>query len=109
MTWLLLFLAIICETIGTSALKESNGFKHVVPSIVVVVGYFSAFFFLSLALKSMPLAVAYAVWSGVGITLIALVGWIYYKEILDIPAIIGILFIVAGVTIMNVFSKSITH
>jgi small multidrug resistance pump len=108
-TWLWLFLAIISDGGGTGALNATNGFKNVVPSITAVAGYIGAFFFLSLVLKSMPVAVAYTIWSGVGTILVALISWIYYKQILDIPAIIGILFIVVGVIIMNVFSKSITH
>jgi small multidrug resistance pump len=108
-TWVLLFLAIVFETIGTSALKAANGFKNLVPSIIVAVGYVGAFYFLSLVLKTMPVAVAYAMWSVVGIILVALISWVYYKQPLDIPAIIGILLIVAGVIIMNIFSKSITH
>jgi small multidrug resistance pump len=108
-TWLLLFLAITSEVIATSVLKATNGFKNVVPSIITVAGYISAFFFLSLVLKSMSVAVAYAIWSGVGIILVALISWIYYKQTLDASAIIGILFIIAGVIIINIFSKSITR
>jgi small multidrug resistance pump len=107
--WLFLFVAIISETIGTSALKATDGFKNIVPAIITFAGYMSSFFFLSLVLKTIPVAMAYAIWSGVGIVLISLVSWFYYKQILDIPAIIGILLIVTGVIVINLFSKSIPH
>lgn len=108
-TWLFLLTAIVFEVVGTSALKSSNGFTRFWPSSVVVGGYAAAFYFLSLTLKTIPVGVAYAVWSGVGTTLIVLVGWFFMGQRLDIGAIVGVLFIVLGVVILNVFSTSIAH
>ena len=107
--WVLLSLAIISEVIGTSALKSAAGFTRFWPSIIVVAGYASAFYFLSLTLKTIPVGVAYAIWSGAGTTLIALIGWIFIGQKLDIPAVVGILLIVLGVIVLNVFSKSVAH
>ena len=109
MNWLFLIMAIISESIATNSLKATNGFTNIVPSIIALAGYGSVLFFLSLAIRTIPVGVAYATWSGVGIILIALVSWGYHKQTLDVPAIIGIGFIIAGVVIMNVFSKSIIH
>jgi small multidrug resistance pump len=107
--WLFLAIAIVSETIATSALKASDGFSRLVPSVAVVAGYGIAFYFLSLTLRTIPVGVAYAVWSGVGIMLISLVGWIVYGQKLDAAAIAGMALIVAGVVVMNVFSKSAAH
>jgi small multidrug resistance pump len=107
--WLFLLIAIISETIATTALKAINGFTNIIPLVITVAGYVTAFFFLSLVLKGIPVAIAYAIWSGLGIVLIALISRLYYKQTLDIPAIMGIMFIIAGVVIMNVFSKNIRH
>ncbi len=107
--WFLLSIAIISEVVGTSALKSAEGFTHFWPSVGVVAGYASAFYFLSLTLKTIPVGVAYAIWSGAGTTLIALIGWIFIGQKLDIPAVVGILLIVLGVVVLNVFSKSIAH
>ena len=79
------------------------------PSLIVAVGYSSAFYFLSLTLKTIPVGMAYAIWSGVGIALITLIGWVVFKQNLDMPAIFGILLIVAGVIVMYSFSESIAH
>jgi small multidrug resistance pump len=107
--WLTLGLAILAEVIATSALKASDGFSHLWPSVVVIVGYGIAFFCLSLTLRQMPLGIAYAVWSGAGTALIALIGVAIYRQKLDLPAIIGIALIVAGVLVLNLFSKSNAH
>lgn len=107
--WFFLLLAIISEVAGTSALKSAEGFTRFWPSAVVVAGYSSAFYFLSLTLKTIPVGVAYAIWSGVGTALIALIGWIFIGQKLDIPAVAGILLIVLGVVVLNVFSKSVAH
>ena len=109
MQWLFLFIAIISEVIGTSALKASEGFSRLWPSVIVVAGYGSAFYCLSLTLQTIPIAVAYAIWSGAGITLIALIAAFVYGQSLDFPAIVGIALIVAGVVVLNLFSKSISH
>ena len=94
---------------ATSALKASESFSRFWPSLVVVVGYALAFYFLSLTLKSIPVAVAYAVWSGVGIALIAIIGWLLFGQALDLPGIVGITLIVAGVLVLNLFSKTSGH
>jgi small multidrug resistance pump len=107
--WLLLGIAIVAETIATSALKSSEGFSRLVPSAIVLVGYGVAFYFLSLTLRSMPIGIAYAVWSGVGIVLITVVGWAVFGQKLDLPALLGMGMIVAGVVVMNVFSKAGAH
>lgn len=107
--WGYLSLAILAEVIATSALKASSGFTQLVPSIVVIAGYGTAFYCLSLALRSVPLGVAYAIWSGAGTALIALIGVVLYKQKLDPAAIVGIGLIVAGVLVLNLFSRSATH
>jgi small multidrug resistance pump len=103
--WLFLAIAIVSEVIATSALKASAGFTRPLPSLVVVLGYGVAFYFLSLTLKTVPVGVAYAIWSGAGVALIALIGWAFLGQRLDAPAIIGLGLIVAGVVVINVFSK----
>ena len=104
-----LFIAIVSETIATSALKSSEGFSRLWPSVLVVVGYSAAFYFLALTLRTIPVGVAYAIWSGVGVVLIALAGWLIHGQRLDAPALIGMALIVAGVVVMNVFSKTGGH
>ncbi|HEY9380262.1 MAG TPA: SMR family transporter, partial [Burkholderiales bacterium] len=107
--WILLAVAIVSEVIGTSALKASEGFSRLWPSAIVIVSYTAAFYFLSLTLKTLPVGVAYAIWSGVGIVLIALIAWGLYGQALDLPAIIGMMLIVAGVVVLNLFSKTVSH
>jgi small multidrug resistance pump len=107
--WIFLSLAILSEVIATSSLKAAEGFTRFWPSLVVVIGYLLAFYFLSLTLKTIPVGIAYAIWSGVGTVLIAVIGWLFLEQSLDMPAIIGLLLIVAGVLIINVFSKTISH
>jgi len=107
--WIYLGIAIVSEVIGTSALNASAGFSRLWPSLVVIAGYAVAFYCLSLALKSIPVGVAYAIWSGVGVALIALVGWVIFGQALDAPAVIGIALIVAGVVVLNVFSRTSVH
>ena len=109
MHWLYLAIAIVAEVTATSFLRASDGFTRLVPSIVVMIGYGLAFFFLSLTLKDIPVGVGYAIWSGVGVTLIATIGWIFLGQKLDAPAIVGMALIVAGVVVMNQFSKKVTH
>ena len=109
MKWIYLALAIIAEVIATSALKSSEGFTKLTSSLLVLVGYSISFFFLSLVLKNIPIGLAYAIWSGVGIVLIALIGYFKFQQSLDLAAIIGIAFIMVGVIIINVFSRSISH
>ncbi len=105
--WLYLSVAIVAEVIGTSFLKSSEGFTRLGPSLVVVVSYILAFYFLALTLKTLPVGVAYAVWAGAGVALIALAGYLFFGQTLDLPAIFGIGLIVAGVMVINVFSGSI--
>ncbi len=106
MAWLYLAVAILAEVVATSALKAAEGFTRPGPTAVVAVGYGIAFYFLSLALRGMPIGVAYAVWSGVGIVLISLIGWRLYGQVLDAPALAGIALIVAGVLVLKLWSKS---
>jgi small multidrug resistance pump len=108
-TYLLLGLAIVAEVIATSALKASAGFTRLGPSLLTVAGYGLAFWLLSLTLRQLPTGVVYAIWSGVGIVLITLVGWLWFKEPLDAPALIGLGLIIAGVAVLNLFSKSVPH
>lgn len=107
--WLILGIAIVSEVIATSALKASDGFTRLLPSVIVVVGYGIAFYCLALVLRTLPVGIVYAIWSGVGVALIALVGWLLYGQTLDLPAIVGIGLIVAGVAVLNVFSKTVAH
>ncbi len=107
--WVFLSVAIVSEVIATSALKASEGFTRLWSTLVVVAGYLSAFYFLSLTLKTIPVGVAYAIWSGVGVVLITLIAWVYFKQALDTPAIIGLSLIIAGVIVLNVFSKTVNH
>lgn len=107
--WVFLSIAIISEVIATSCLKASEGFTRFWPSVVVVIGYLLAFYLLSLTLKTIPVGIAYAVWSGVGIVLIAMVGWLFLGQKLDMPAIIGLAFIITGVMVINIFSRAIAH
>ena len=107
--WIYLGIAIVSEVIATSALKATDGFSRVVPSVAVLIGYAVSFYFLSLTLRFIPVGVAYAIWSGVGIFLISVVGWLFYKQSLDMPAILGLTLIAAGVMVLNLFSKSVAH
>ncbi|WP_079667922.1 DMT family transporter [Soonwooa buanensis] len=106
---LYLLIAIAFEIIATTYLKKSEEFTKLAPSIVTVVGYGVAFYFLSLSLRTIPVGIAYAIWSGVGIVLITLVGILVFKQTPDLPAIIGLLFIIIGVAIINIFSKMNAH
>jgi multidrug transporter EmrE-like cation transporter len=99
----------VAEVIGTSALKASEGFTRLLPSVVVVLGYAVAFYCLSLVLKTVPVGIAYAVWSGLGIVLITLVAFVVYGQKIDLPGLIGMGLIVAGVVVLNVFSKATVH
>ncbi|MCR6628742.1 MAG: multidrug efflux SMR transporter [Magnetospirillum sp.] len=107
--WFYLAVAIASEVVATSALKGTQGFTRLGPSMLVVAGYASAFYFLSLTLRSIPVGVAYAVWSGVGIVLVAAVGWLMYGQKLDLPAMLGMALIIAGILVMNLFSKTSGH
>ncbi|WP_376695532.1 DMT family transporter [Wenzhouxiangella sp. EGI_FJ10305] len=107
--WLYLSIAIVAEVVGTSFLKSAEGFTKLAPSVVVVVSYTIAFFFLGLALKTLPVGIAYAIWAGVGVALIALVGYAVFGQPLDAPAIVGMALIIAGVVVINVFSRTVAN
>lgn len=107
--WLLLSMAIGSEVIATSALRLADGFTRPFPSLVALVGYMASFFCLSLALRTIPLGIAYAIWCGVGLVLISLVGTLLYKQTLDWPAVIGIALIGTGVLVISLFSSAMTH
>ena len=107
--YLFLLIAILFETIATSALKGSEQFTKPFPSVITVVGYIGAFYFLSLTLKTIPVGIAYAIWSGIGIILITLVGMFVFKQVPDLPAIIGLSLIIIGVVVINVFSTTSAH
>ena len=104
-----LAIATIAEVIATSALKSSEGFTKLGASLIVIIGYMVAFYFLSLVLKTVPIGIAYAIWAGMGIVLVAIVGAILFKQIPDLAALLGMAFIIAGILIMHFFSKSISH
>jgi len=108
-SYLLLALAIICEVIATSALAKSDGFTKLVPSIIVVVGYGAAFWLLSFPIKTIPVGIVYAIWSGMGIVLITLVSWLWFRQSLDVAAMLGLFLIMAGVLVINLFSTSVSH
>ncbi|WP_372342643.1 DMT family transporter [Paraburkholderia megapolitana] len=105
----LLAIAIVAEVIATSALRASEGFTRLVPAVLVVIGYGISFYCLSLTLRSVPVGIVYAIWSGVGIVLITLVAMVMYRQVPDLPAIAGLGLIVAGVVVLNLFSKMQAH
>ncbi len=109
MQYIYLLIAILAEVLATSALKASEEFTRLFPSLLVVFGYFVAFYFLMLTLRDIPLGIAYAIWSGLGICIVTVVGYVIYKQALDIAAIIGIGFIVLGVITIQLFSNSSAH
>lgn len=109
MNWVYLIVAIVAEVIGTTALKAADGFTKPIPSVIVVLAYATAFYFLSLTLKTMPVGLIYAIWSGVGVVLICLVAWLLFGQTLDLPAMIGIGMIVGGVVVINMFSSASPH
>jgi small multidrug resistance pump len=109
MSYLYLAIAIIAEVIATSSMKASEQFTRLVPSVVVVLGYACASFFLSLVLKTIPVGIVYAVWSGLGIVLVALVAAVLYRQVPDWPCALGMALIIAGVVVINLFSKTAVH
>ncbi len=109
MNFVYLGIAIVAEVIGTSALKASESFTKLVPAAVTLIAYGVAFYFLALTLKTIPVGIAYAIWSGLGIVLISVVGWFLFRQALDVPALIGLALIIAGVLVINLFSKSVAH
>lgn len=109
MPYLFLAIAVVSEVIATSMLKSTEGFTRLIPSLGVTAGYVCAFYFLSLTLRTMPVGIAYAIWAGVGVALVAAVAWLVHGQRLDLPAVIGMALIIAGVVILNLFSKSVSH
>lgn len=109
MKYLFLGLAIVLEVVGSSFMKASNGFTKLLPTTITIVAYVACFFFFSQALKSINLGIAYAIWGGLGIVLTAMISVVVFKQNLDTPAIIGMFLIVAGVFVLNFFSKSTIH
>ncbi len=109
MTYIYFAAAIVSEVVATSALKASEEFTKLIPSLIVIIGYCISFYLVTLVLRTIPIGITYAIWSGIGIVLIAIVGAILYKQIPDIPAVIGMGLIIAGIVIINVYSKTIVH
>jgi small multidrug resistance pump len=109
MGYVYLAIAILAEVIATTALKAADGFRNPAPSLLVVVGYATAFYFLSLVLKSIPVGIAYAIWSGLGIVLITLIAALVYRQIPDGAAILGMALIIAGVAVISLFSHTAAH
>ena len=109
MHWTYLAIAIVTAVIATSALKATAGFTRVAPAIIVVLGYGVSFYCLALTLRTVPVGLTYAIWSGVGIVLISLIGFVVYRQTLDAAAIAGIVLIIAGVLVINLFSRSMPH
>ena len=107
--WLAIGIAIIAEVIATTSLKASKEFTLLIPSTIVVIGYGVAFYFMTISLRVLPIGIMYAIWSGTGIVLVSLLGWVVYKQTLDIPALLGLGLIVAGVLVINLFSTSVSH
>jgi len=108
-TYVYLFSAIILEVIGTSALQASQQFTRLVPVVVMALCYAASFFLLAQALRVLPVGIAYAIWSGLGIVLISSVGFFWFRQPLDLPAVVGLSLIVAGVVVVNLFSKAVGH
>ncbi|MEX0371127.1 MAG: multidrug efflux SMR transporter [Tateyamaria sp.] len=104
-----LIVAVAAETIGTTALQASNQFTRVGPTLLVVLAYGFAFYFLGIALKYIPVGIAYALWSGLGIVLIALIGFAVFGQRLDLPAVFGLAMIIGGIIVIQLFSKTATH
>lgn len=106
LSYLFLAIAIIAEVIGTTAMKETRGWSEFAPVMIVIIGYGVSFYFLGVVLQDIPLGLAYAIWSGGGIVLLALIGWLRYGQQPDLPAALGIACIMAGIVIINLFSKT---
>ena len=108
-SYLALGIAIVAEVIATTALKASDSFTRLLPSLIVVAGYGIAFYFLTVTLKTIPIGITYAIWSGLGIVLITLSSYVVYRQTIDLPGLLGMALIIAGVVVLNVFSKSVVH
>ncbi|MDL0431763.1 SMR family transporter [Marinobacter sp. TBZ242] len=108
-SWIFLGIAIVAEVVATTGLKASEGFTRLWPSLLVIAGYTVAFYFLSHTLKEIPVGLAYAIWAGLGIVLVAFIGWAVYGQVLDAASVIGMALIISGVVVINVFSKATLH
>ena len=108
-SYLALGIAIVAEVIATTALKASDSFTRLLPSLIVVAGYAIAFYCLTLTLKTIPIGITYAIWSGLGIVLITISSYVVYRQTIDLPGLLGMALIIAGVVVLNVFSKSVVH
>ena len=108
-SWIFLAAAIVAEVVATTSLKASAGFTKLWPSVVVVIGYAVAFYFLSLTLKVIPVGIAYAIWAGLGIVLISLLGWLVFDQKVDLAGVVGMALIITGVVVINMFSKTTAH
>lgn len=108
-TYVILALAVLAETIGTTALQASQQFTRPLPSIIVIVAYVLSFYLLSITLKTMPVGVVYALWSGLGVILIAVIGLVVFGQRLDLPAILGLALIIAGIAVIHLFSRAAPH
>lgn len=108
-TYAWLLVAIIFEVMATAMMKETEGFTRLLPTVIALFCYGVSFYFLAQTLKVMPVGIVYAIWSGTGVVLIALIGWVLFRQALDLPAMIGIALIIAGVAVINLFSKSVPH
>ena len=109
LSYFYLGLSIVFEVVGTSALKESQSFTRLLPSLITVGAYVASFLLFSLTLRTIPVGIAYAIWASLGIVLIAVIGWLWFKQPLDAPALIGLALIVGGVVVVNAFSQSVPH
>ena len=109
LNYVYLIVAILFEVVATTALKQTDGFTRLTPSLVSIAGYALAFYFLSLPLRTMPVGVVYALWCGAGIIFITAIGWVWFRQALDLPALAGMGLIMAGVVVINLFSKTIVH
>lgn len=109
MTYFLLAAAIVAEVIATSAMARTDGFTRLMPSLVAIVGYGLAFYMLALVTRTVPVGIVYAVWSGAGIVLVAMAGWLLFGQKLDLAAVIGLALIIVGVLVINLVSKSVSH
>jgi len=107
--WLAIAIAIVAEVMATTALKASQEFTRLWPSLLVILGYGTAFYFMTISLRVLPVGIMYAIWSGVGIVLISLLGWLVYRQTLDAPALVGMGLIISGVIVINVFSGTVRH
>ncbi|MAC80665.1 MAG: QacE family quaternary ammonium compound efflux SMR transporter [Rhodobacteraceae bacterium] len=109
MHYLYLVVAIACETIGTTALQASQQFTRLWPSVLVVLAYGAAFYFMALVLRVMPVGVVYAIWSGLGVVMIAAIGYVVFGQKLDLPAVLGLGLIIAGIAVIHLFSNTTAH